>query len=107
LTRSTAKLGFRSLREIFETRRLRFQSRVSKPGHQHWLIKGEAAIFLVACAAEQSARKPAHSIDQSLLDSPPITLVCMKQVTSARLIAAKVVPDSLELLCAASRQARQ
>jgi hypothetical protein len=34
------------------------------------------------------------------MDTPAITLVSMKHVTIARLIAAKVVTDSLELLCA-------
>ena len=68
---------------------------ILKTAHQ-----AQATILLGAYAAQQSACEPMHSTKQSLLNRPPITLVCMKHVTSARLFAAKVVPTFVELLCA-------
>jgi hypothetical protein len=76
-------------------------------GFQNRQINRATILRLGKCEAEESPRKLARSNEQSLLGRPPITLVCAKQVTAARLFAAKVVSDSLELLCAASRQARQ
>jgi hypothetical protein len=97
----------RSPHEIPKNRRSRPRLLVSEPANQAEPTKREAAFVLVEYSAQRSDRKPAHSKEQSLPDRPSITLVCMKHVTSARLFAAKVVPNLLDLFCAASTQARQ
>jgi hypothetical protein len=45
-----------------------------------------------------------HPTKQPLPDQPAITPVCLNHVTSARLFAAKVAANSLDLLCMAASQ---
>jgi hypothetical protein len=48
---------------------------------------------------DEAPNERTHPTEQSLLDRPAITPVCLNNVTSARLFAAKVAANSLDLLC--------